>query len=217
MTARVFVDGGAMASGEEATQFDERLKSKPNEGDALLAPFLGTGGVAAAALGESRRNETTGPRQYCLWRLNPVVGWLNDRMLALFGRHEPPVLAGLPGIAPGETVFVLSVLVPSRKSRSPVHEWVGVRFRGGGFDSLAPFDEVLERPGLNRGRRTAASTRVSSPAAIADDTLSGRPVERTIEYHAPFDRYDREADYEAAKAAFRHRLETGDGHDHPND
>ena len=33
---------------------------------------------------------------------------------------------------------------------------------------------------------------------VLDDTLPGGPVERTIEYHAPFDRCDREQDYEIA-------------------
>ena len=33
---------------------------------------------------------------------------------------------------------------------------------------------------------------------IMDDTMPGGPVERTIEYHAPFDRCDREQDYETA-------------------
>lgn len=33
---------------------------------------------------------------------------------------------------------------------------------------------------------------------ISDDTMPGGPVERTIEYVAPFDRCDREKDYETA-------------------
>ena len=33
---------------------------------------------------------------------------------------------------------------------------------------------------------------------IIDDTMPGGPIERTIEYVAPFDRCDREKDYEAA-------------------
>ena len=33
---------------------------------------------------------------------------------------------------------------------------------------------------------------------IMDDTMPGGPVERTIEYVAPFDRCDREKDYETA-------------------
>ena len=40
---------------------------------------------------------------------------------------------------------------------------------------------------------------------VTDDTLPGGPVERTIEYHAPFDRCDRETDYRTAWAAFEKR------------
>ena len=42
--------------------------------------------------------------------------------------------------------------------------------------------------------------------AIMDDTLPDGPFERTIEYHAPFDRCDREEDYRTAWAAFEKRL-----------
>ncbi len=232
------ITAGAIASGEEARRFDERLKPRSNAGDDLLALFLGKGGAEEAsaapgeapeapkslfdgdlgyceealhrlrrqagggndlrfeanrdsmtltldapddlrhrfgylsreivpenwrfeltadrermneAIGESRRNETTWPRLHYLWRLNPVVGWLNDRMLALFGRHEAPVLAGLGGLERDEIVFVLSGLVPNRKSHPLVYEWVGVRFRGDALDSLVPFDDPLERTGLDRG------------------------------------------------------------------
>ena len=41
---------------------------------------------------------------------------------------------------------------------------------------------------------------------VTDDTLPGGPVERVIEYHAPFDRCDREEDYRAAWEAFAHRM-----------
>ena len=40
---------------------------------------------------------------------------------------------------------------------------------------------------------------------ITDDTLPGGPVERVIEYHAPFDRCDRADDYRAAWDEFSHR------------
>ena len=43
---------------------------------------------------------------------------------------------------------------------------------------------------------------------IMDDTLPAGPFERTIEYHAPFDRCDREEDYRTAWAAFEERLDT---------
>ena len=41
---------------------------------------------------------------------------------------------------------------------------------------------------------------------ILDDTLPGGPIERLIEYHAPFDRCNREEDYRAAWAAFTQRI-----------
>ena len=41
---------------------------------------------------------------------------------------------------------------------------------------------------------------------ITDDTMPGGPVERTIEYVAPFDRCDREQDYETAWAFFAERF-----------
>ncbi len=40
---------------------------------------------------------------------------------------------------------------------------------------------------------------------IADDTMPGGPVERTIEYTAPLDRCDREQDYETAWAFFEEK------------
>ena len=103
------------------------------------------------AIAESRRDEAAWPRAHYLWRLNPVVGWLNDRMSAAFGRHEAPVLAGVPGLAPDEAVFVLSGLVPNRRSHPLVYEWIGVAYRGGRFEALVSFDDLLARTGLGRG------------------------------------------------------------------
>lgn len=40
---------------------------------------------------------------------------------------------------------------------------------------------------------------------INDDTMPGGPVERTIEYVAPFDRCDREQDYETAWKFFEEK------------
>ena len=102
------------------------------------------------AIADSRRDEAAWPPVHYLWRLNPVVGWLNDRMLAAFGRHEAPVLAGVPNLAGDETVFVLSGLVPNRRSHPLLYEWVAVTYRGTRHEAVVPFDEVLARTGLGR-------------------------------------------------------------------
>ena len=45
---------------------------------------------------------------------------------------------------------------------------------------------------------------------IVDDTQPGGPIERVIEYVAPFDRCDREQDYEIAWAHFEKRFAVSD-------
>ena len=102
------------------------------------------------AIADSRRDETAWPTLHYLWRLNPVVGWLNDRMLAAFGRHEAPVLAGVPSLAADETVFVLSGLVPNRRSHPLLYEWVAVAYHGARYESVVPLGELLDRTGLRR-------------------------------------------------------------------
>ena len=102
------------------------------------------------AVEESRRTESTWPDLHYLWRLSPVVTWLNDRMLAAFGRHEAPVLAGMPGLSAGKCVFVFSGLVPNRKSHPLIHDWIAVVFRNGNAPRLIPFEELAERTGLGR-------------------------------------------------------------------
>ena len=43
---------------------------------------------------------------------------------------------------------------------------------------------------------------------VTDDTLPGGPAERRIEYHAPFDRCNRERDYRTSWATFDRRFRT---------
>ena len=102
------------------------------------------------AISDSRRTERDWPRKHFLWRQNPVVEWLDDRMMAAFGRHEAPVLVGVPGLQKGEVAFAFSGLVPNKKSHPTVCVWGAVVFRGGEFMECIPLESLLERTGLNR-------------------------------------------------------------------
>ena len=102
----------------------------------------------AEAVEQSRRAESAWPSLHYLWRLSPVVAWLNDRMLAAFGRNQAPILAGVPGLSPYDYVFVFSGLVPNRKSHPLVHDWISVASCDGEPPKLIHFDELLERTGL---------------------------------------------------------------------
>ena len=99
------------------------------------------------------------------------------------GRIVFTVSKGLPGVG-----------LPRRAIRGDA-AWT-LRRPGG----LAESDEALGWEDVC-GLREGVITR-----RITDDTLPGGPVERLIEYHAPFDRCDREQDYQTAWAAFRRRF-----------
>ena len=105
------------------------------------------------AIEESRRDEHAWPRKHYLWRQNPVVEWLNDRMLASFGRHEAPVLAGVPNLPAGSVAFAFCGLVPNLKSHPLVCVWCATVFTAGGnFQECVPLEELLDRVGLIRGQ-----------------------------------------------------------------
>lgn len=62
------------------------------------------------------------------------------------------------------------------------------------------------RLGWEDAREFPAGSTIRRP--ILDDTLPGGPVERVIEYHAPFTLADREADYRVAWAHFERRVKS---------
>ena len=129
------------------------------------------GARVSEAIAESRRAECAWPSVHYLWCLSPVVGWLNDRMLAAFGRSEAPILAGVPGFVPGEAVLVFSGLVPNQKSHPLVYEWIAVSFRDGALSELIPFETLIERTGL--GRRATANLRQPVDVAALSRLLPG--------------------------------------------
>ena len=131
------------------------------------------------AIVESRRDEHAWPKLHYLWRLNPVVGWLNDRMLAAFGRHQAPVVTGVPQLADDEAVFVLSGMVPNRKSHPLVHEWVAVTFRGGKQAGIETFQALLDRTGL---KEQAVPNRNIQPDLDALQKLLPGAVQRAKEW-----------------------------------
>ena len=166
------------------------------------------------AIADSRRDEAAWPAVHWLWRLNPVVGWLNDRMTAAFGRHEAPVLAGVPGLAADEAVFVLSGLVPNRRGHPLLYEWVAVTYRGERRGALLPFDELLARTGLGRRAVANRGRQADLPALrrlLPDAVALAR--ERVVERRRGFedrvnDKLNRElAALEALKARQIRRLE----------
>ncbi|MBE9520241.1 MAG: DEAD/DEAH box helicase [Proteobacteria bacterium] len=98
----------------------------------------------------SRKDENAWPRIHYLWQHNPVVEWINDKVVAGFGRHEAPVLSLQGALNSGETVFILSGLIPNRKGHPLVHRWFGVVFKDDKFQQIEEFETLLARTGLGK-------------------------------------------------------------------
>ena len=117
------------------------------------APLSLTTDAAAvqAALAQARKEERAWPALQYLWPLHPAVEWVNDKVTAVFRRHEAPVLTLPPGmLRPHETVFVISGLIPNRRGHPLVHRWFGASFLRRDEDGLEPFDALIARTGLGR-------------------------------------------------------------------
>jgi len=81
------------------------------------------------------------------WPQHPIVDWLVDRVITLFGRHRAPVIQS-HYLRPGEQAFVMMGLVPNRKGQPLLVDWqVACRQRGQPF-TLEPYDAFVQRAGL---------------------------------------------------------------------
>ncbi|MBK7154804.1 MAG: DEAD/DEAH box helicase [Sandaracinaceae bacterium] len=80
------------------------------------------------ALTDSRKDPSRWPEWQLLWQQHPVMEWLNDRVLAHFGRHEAPVLRVHDGLQAGEAAFVFQAILSNQESQPMVLDWLAVRF-----------------------------------------------------------------------------------------
>ena len=85
-----------------------------------------------------------------LWEHHPIVNWVNDKVVAAFGRHEAPVLTLSGCLKAQEVIFIVSGLIPNLKSHPLIHRWFGVRFRGAKFTDTLELTEVLKLTALQQ-------------------------------------------------------------------
>ena len=119
----------------------------PEHGQFILTDDLE---VIKQEIARSREDENAWPKIHYLWPQHPLTEWLSDRMLTAFGRHTAPVIEYHQGLEPGESVFVISGVVPNRKSHPLVNEWMAVCFKGDAFHCIEHFSNLLERTLLGK-------------------------------------------------------------------
>lgn len=99
----------------------------------------------ANALALARKMEDRWPEWELFWEQHPVAEWLHDRVLALYARHEAPVLR-VRGLAQGDVAWVFQGVVSNQRSQPLLVDWFAVR------DGKAePFAALAAATGLTEG------------------------------------------------------------------
>lgn len=104
----------------------------------------------AEEIRRSRQDENAWPKLHYLWPQHPAIEWLQDKLLAQVARHSAPVLA-LPdtpqvsaALQPGESVFLLSGLIPNRKAHPVIWQWFAITTRNGAVTGLQVAEDWLK-------------------------------------------------------------------------
>ncbi len=102
------------------------------------------------AMEKSRSSEVTWPDRQYLWRLSPIVAWLDNRLLTALKRNHAPILTKVPSIGDGEIIFLMSGLVFNERSHPLIHRLIGIRFSKDQQEhEILPIEEVLHQTKLN--------------------------------------------------------------------
>jgi superfamily II DNA or RNA helicase len=100
---------------------------------------------------QARADDETWPQLHYLWPQHPIVDWLVDRVITLFGRHRAPVVQS-PSLQPDERAFVMMGLVPNRKGQPLLVDWQVASRQPGQPFVLEAYDAFVQRAGLQANR-----------------------------------------------------------------
>ncbi len=120
-------------------------------------------------------NEFAWPTTQYLWKLHPILSWVNDKAGLLYKRDEAPVIA-LPGKLEGdEVIFIVSGSMPNRKSTPLVDAWFGLVYRGGVYVETISMENVIERSGISHFKipntQCVTSAALEAASALRDDVV----------------------------------------------
>ena len=125
---------------------------------------------------QKNMDESAWPTTQYLWKLHPVLSWVNDKASLLFKRDEAPVL-GLPGVLKvGESIYVVTGSMPNLKSTPLVDEWFGLLYQDGKFVKVLSMNEVVQKTGLSNPKipntNCIGENEISAASSLLCDVVS---------------------------------------------
>lgn len=132
----------------------------------------------------SRQDENAWPKLHYLWPQHPAIQWLQDKLLAQVARHSAPVLA-LPdtdtvkqALHTGESVFLVSGLIPNRKAHPVIWEWFAIKTRNGEVTAIEPAEHWLQSVQLdNKLPNRAQPINISELEALRQPVINAAKAE----------------------------------------
>ena len=164
----------ATVSGLEITITDDmrrRLNALLPEEAMPTGEYLQLSDDKAFCMAEMKRSmqnnleETAWPKTQYLWKLHPLLTWINDKSGLLFDRGQAPVISIPDKLSQDEVIFIVTGSYPNAKSASLVDEWFGVVYRNGKFAEIMPMNSVVQKVQLGRDR-------IPNTNAITDDHIA---------------------------------------------
>jgi ERCC4-related helicase len=148
----------------------------PENGYFILSPDTS---VIQNEVKRSRKDEKSWPRIQFLWEHHPIMSWVNDKVLAAFGRNQAPVLLLPDHLEEKQVIFIISALIPNRKSHPLLHYWLAVSFKKDTFESILPFESLQEKIELGVRRLPNIGSEMDTDSL---KTLLPTAIEKTKEW-----------------------------------
>ena len=110
-------------------------------------------------------DEAAWPTVQYLWKLHPILSWINDKSSLLFKRDQAPVIGVPQKLADGECIYIVTGSIPNLKSTPLVDEWFGLMYKNGKFVRTMSMNEVVQKAGLS-------NSKIPNTSCITDTELS---------------------------------------------
>lgn len=139
--------------------------------------------------------EQAWPATQYLWKLHPILNWICDKSGILYKRSEVPVIGVSNGLKNNEIIYVVSGLIPNRKSTPVVDEWFGVHFVDKNFLGILTMDEVISKTQLKTtmpNQMKISEVQISNGESLLEDVVKYSYVvmdQKCKEYKATVDPY----------------------------
>ncbi|MCD8300039.1 MAG: ATP-dependent helicase, partial [Clostridiales bacterium] len=101
---------------------------------------------------QKNMDEYAWPATQYLWKLHPILSWVNDKAGLLFKRNEAPVISLSERLPQGEMIYIVTGSMPNLKSTPLIDEWFGLKYRDGEFEKVMSMNEVVQLTDLGSMR-----------------------------------------------------------------